>query len=119
MRFANEAQLEGIADVQARASRINWVKNFAYPAPRTFTYSEIVTPTRRLRDGHRQQRPQRREHEGEPAGAHHVGLRLATSQREGMRSNISALMLDMLFNPERVQPAADIGGAARRCRTRA
>ena len=45
MRFANEAQLEGIADVQARAARTDWVKNFAYPAPRTFTYSEIVTPT--------------------------------------------------------------------------
>src|SRR5690349_15898497 len=45
MRFANEAQLEGFVDVQARASRTNWVKNFAYPAPRTFTYSEIVTPT--------------------------------------------------------------------------
>src|ERR1043165_2828050 len=43
MRFANEAQLQGVVDVQGRASRTDWVKNFAYPAPRTFTYSEIVT----------------------------------------------------------------------------
>ncbi|HEV7477709.1 MAG TPA: hypothetical protein VGO02_08225, partial [Burkholderiales bacterium] len=42
MRFANEAQVEGTIDVQARVSRTDWVKNFAYPAPRTFTYSEIV-----------------------------------------------------------------------------
>jgi hypothetical protein len=37
MRFANEAQVEGMIDIQARTSRTDWVKNFAYPAPRTFT----------------------------------------------------------------------------------
>jgi glyoxylase-like metal-dependent hydrolase (beta-lactamase superfamily II) len=35
-------------------------------------------------------------------------LRLATAHREGRRNGVSALMLAMLFNPEQVQPAADI-----------
>ena len=43
-RFANEATVEVTQDRSRRASRTDWVKNFAYPAPRTFTYSEIVTP---------------------------------------------------------------------------
>src|SRR5436189_3311045 len=28
----------------ARASRTDWVRNYVYPAPRTYTFSEIVTP---------------------------------------------------------------------------
>ena len=74
-RFANEAtRRSGRRTAAARASRTDWVKNFAYPAPRTFTYSEIVTPAGRLRARRRQQRPQRAEHEDEPAGAFDVGL---------------------------------------------
>jgi hypothetical protein len=46
MRFANEMTFEVVADRHARASRTNFVKNFAYPAPRTFTFSEIVTTRR-------------------------------------------------------------------------
>jgi len=44
MRFANESTFEGITDGATRSTRIDWVRNFAYPAPRTFTFSEIVTP---------------------------------------------------------------------------
>ena len=43
-RFANEATTQTVQDRTRRLSRTDWVKNFAYPAPRTFTYSEIVTP---------------------------------------------------------------------------
>src|SRR5436190_1284774 len=43
MRFANSATFETNQDRSVGASRTDWVKNFAYPAPRTFTYSEILT----------------------------------------------------------------------------
>src|SRR5688572_2330110 len=43
-RFANESTFEGILDAGARATRIDWVRNFAYPSPRTFTFSEVITP---------------------------------------------------------------------------
>ena len=73
-RFANESTFSGITDVGARASRIDWVRNFAYPAPRTFTFSEIVTPEAGYVHRRRQQRPQRAEPESQPAGAFDVGL---------------------------------------------
>jgi glyoxylase-like metal-dependent hydrolase (beta-lactamase superfamily II) len=108
MRFANESQLEGIVDVQARASRTNWVKNFAYPAPRTFTFTEIVTPTAGYVMGIDSNGRNAESMKASPPAHTMSGYRLATSQREGLRSNISALMLAMLFNPEQVKPAADI-----------
>src|SRR5258708_39524278 len=44
MRVANETAFEFWSDRGARASRPDLVRNFAYPSPRTFTFSEIVTP---------------------------------------------------------------------------
>ena len=44
MRHANDASFETVADYATRSVRTDWVKNFAYPAPRTFKFSEIVTP---------------------------------------------------------------------------
>jgi len=108
MRFANEAQLEGIADLQARAGRTDWVKNFAYPAPRTFTYSEIVTPTAGYVMGVDSNGRNAESQKANPPAHSMSGLRLATSHREGMRNNISSLLLAMFFSPEQVQPAADI-----------
>ena len=43
-RFANEATFETSGDFSRRAVRVDWVKNFVYPTPRTFKYTEIVTP---------------------------------------------------------------------------
>jgi len=108
MRFCNEAQLEGAIDVQARAARTDWVKNFAYPAPRTFTYSEIVTPSAGYVIGIDTNGRNAESMKANPPAHSMSGYRLAATQREGRRANVSALLLDMLFNPERVQPAADI-----------
>src|SRR5262245_19532309 len=44
MRHANDARFETVADYATRSARVDWVKDFAYPAPRTFKFSEIVTP---------------------------------------------------------------------------
>ena len=43
-RFAAEATFDATHDFVNHVSRTDWVKKFAYPAPRTFTYTEIVTP---------------------------------------------------------------------------
>ena len=110
MRFANEAQVEGIIDVQARASRTDFVKNFAYPSPRTFTYSEIVTPTAGYVIGVDTNGRNAESMKANPPAHSMSGYRLATAQREGRRGNISSLMLAMLFNPEQVTSAADIQG---------
>jgi len=108
MRFAHEAQLDGVVDVQARASRTNWVKNLAYPAPRTYTFSEIVTPAAGYVMGVDSTGRNAESMKANPPAHTMSGYRLAASQREGLRSNISGLMLAMLFNPEQVKPAADI-----------
>src|SRR5258705_4147205 len=44
MRFACASTFVFASDVASGATRIDWVRNFQYPAPRTFTFSEIVTP---------------------------------------------------------------------------
>ena len=83
-------------------------RNFAYPAPRTFTFSEIVTPDGRLRGRHRQQRPQQAEPRRSNPPAHSMsGLRLATTQRE-LRRGSAVLLLEMLRNPDRVTAAGDV-----------
>jgi glyoxylase-like metal-dependent hydrolase (beta-lactamase superfamily II) len=108
MRFANEAQFEGISDVQARAARTDWVKNFAYPAPRTFTFSEIVTADAGYVIGIDSNGRNAQNLQSNPPAHSMSGLRLATAQRESRRNVVSGLLLAMLFNPEQVTPAADI-----------
>jgi predicted small secreted protein len=44
MRFTCESVFEAITDVPSRTTSIDWGRKFAYPSPRTFTFSEIVTP---------------------------------------------------------------------------
>jgi glyoxylase-like metal-dependent hydrolase (beta-lactamase superfamily II) len=113
MRFANEAQFEGISDVQARATRTDWVKNFAYPAPRTFTFSEIVTADAGYVIGVDSNGRNAQNLQSSPPAHSMSGMRLATAQREGRRNVVSGLLLAMLFSPEQVQPAADIVAGGR------
>ncbi|HSL48870.1 MAG TPA: hypothetical protein VK878_07355 [Candidatus Deferrimicrobiaceae bacterium] len=42
--LANDSTVVSVTDVAAGATRNDWLRNFQYPAPRTFTFSEIVTP---------------------------------------------------------------------------
>src|SRR5258705_4522045 len=43
MRHGNDSTLVSVTDVATGATRNDWVRNYHYPAPRSFTYSEIVT----------------------------------------------------------------------------
>jgi len=110
MRFANESTFSGIIDVASRASRIDWVRNFAYPAPRTFNFSEITAPEAGYVIGVDSNGRNAQNLKSNPPAHSMSGLRLATAQRELRRGGSAALMLAMQRNPDRVQPAPDIGG---------
>src|SRR3989441_4974252 len=75
MRFACESTFAAVTDVGARATRIGWVRNFAYPAPRTFTFSEIVTPEAGVHPGLGHHRRTQRDLESTPPARSSSGLR--------------------------------------------
>ena len=110
MRFANESTFSGMTDVGTRASRIDWVRNFAYPAPRTFTFSEITTPEAGYVIGVDSNGRNAQNLKASPPAHAMSGHRLATSQRELLRGGSAALMLAMQRAGDKVQPAADING---------
>jgi glyoxylase-like metal-dependent hydrolase (beta-lactamase superfamily II) len=111
MRFACEATFEAITDVAREATRVDWVRKFAYPAPRTFTFSELVTPTAGYVAGIDSNGRTKQSLESNPPAHTMSGLRLAATQRE-LRRGSPVLLLEMLRHPERVTAAADatVGG---------
>jgi hypothetical protein len=107
MRYANEATFDLVADVGAGATRIDWVRNFAYPAPRTFAFSELVTAEAGYVAGIDSNGRNKQNVDSNPPAHAMSGLRLAASQRELRRAS-SLLLLGMLRNPERVSSVADV-----------
>src|SRR6058998_596957 len=113
MRFANASTFVLASDVASGTTRIDWVRNFAYPAPRTFTFSEIVTPDAGYVAGIDSNGRTKQSLDSNPPAHAMSGLRLATSQRE-LRRGSSLLYLEMLKNPDRVSSAGavTVGGIA-------
>jgi glyoxylase-like metal-dependent hydrolase (beta-lactamase superfamily II) len=107
-RFAAEGKLDTVADIASRTSRFDYQKNFAYPAPRTFSYSEIVTPQAGYVIGVDSNGRNAESLKSNPPAHSMSGYRLATTQRERTRASVTGLISAMLANPEAVQPAADI-----------
>jgi glyoxylase-like metal-dependent hydrolase (beta-lactamase superfamily II) len=113
MRFANEATFTAVSDVARRSTRIDWVRNFAYPSPRTFTFTEIVTPEAGYVAGVDSNGRTKQSVDSNPPAHTMSNLRLAATQRELLRGS-SLLLLDMMRNPDRVRSIADVsvGGVA-------
>jgi glyoxylase-like metal-dependent hydrolase (beta-lactamase superfamily II) len=109
-RFAAESTLEVVQDRNRRASRSDWVKNFAYPSPRTFTYSEIVTPDAGFVLGVDSNGRNAQNLKMSPPAHAMSGQRLATTQRESRRASITSLLTAMQASRDKVRPASDIGG---------
>ena len=107
MRFANESTFELARDLDAGAARIDWVRNFAYPAPRTFKFSEIVTPEAGYVIGVDSNGRNRQSLSTKPAAHAMSGLRLAATQRELQRAS-PALLQEMRLNADRVHAANDV-----------
>jgi hypothetical protein len=93
MRLANDTTFEKIVDGATGAARTDIVRKFAYPAPRTFTFSEIVTPEAGL--------------DSNPPAHSMSGLRLAASQRELLRTS-PLLVQEMWKNPDRVSATGGV-----------
>ena len=107
MRFANESAFEMTRDFSSDSARIDWVRNFAYPTPRTFKFSEIVTPGAGYVIGVDSNGRNKQSLSMKPPAHAMSGLRLAAAQRE-MRRASPALLVEMRRNPGKVRAASDI-----------
>jgi Metallo-beta-lactamase superfamily len=107
MRFAGESTFTALTDVSGRATRVDWVRNFAYAAPRTFTFTEIVTADAGYVAGIDSNGRSKQSQESNPPAHSMSGLRLATAQRELQRGSL-LLLLDMQKNPDRVAAVDDV-----------
>lgn len=113
MRFANESSFEMLLDPSTRTSRTDWERRYAYPAPRVFKYSEIVTPGAGFVLGIDSNSRNAQNLKSNPPAHAMSSLRLAATQRELRRGAIRSLVLAMRMNPARVAPALDLVAAGR------
>jgi glyoxylase-like metal-dependent hydrolase (beta-lactamase superfamily II) len=107
MRFANESIFETITDVAGRTTGTDWSRKFAYPAPRQFTFTEIVTPEVGYVWGIDSNGRTKQSLEARPPAHNMSSLRLAAAQRELRRAS-PLLLLEMARNPGMVTPVADV-----------
>jgi hypothetical protein len=113
MRYANEGSFDSVTDLASSYSRIDWVRKFEYPSPRTFTFTEIVTSNAGYVAGIDSNGRTKQSLDSNPPAHNMSGLRLAASQRE-LRRNSALLLLDMYQNPARVYnvPNMTVGGVS-------
>jgi len=106
-RFAAESTFDITHDFVNRVTRIDWDKKFAYPAPRAFRYTEIVTPNAGAVVGVDSNGRTAESLANKPPMHAMSGLRLATTQRELRRAS-PGLLLEMRNNPGRVTRLGDV-----------
>src|SRR5262245_65294185 len=82
MRHAVDATFEMTGDFTAHAVRVDWVKNFVYPSPRTFQFSEIVTPGAGYVLGIDSNGRNKQNRESNPPGHATSGLRITATHRD-------------------------------------
>jgi len=107
MRLAGDATAVAVTDVATGTTRTDWVKNSQYPAPRTFTFTEIVAPEAGYVagiDGNSRNKPSR---DANPPAHSMSSLRLAAAQRELLAAS-PLLTLEMSKSPDRVAPASSV-----------
>jgi glyoxylase-like metal-dependent hydrolase (beta-lactamase superfamily II) len=113
MRFANDAIFEASTDVDAKTTAIDWSRKFQYPAPRQFTFTEVVTPELGYVWGIDSNGRTKQSLDAKPPQHNMSGLRLAATQRE-LRRTSPLLLLEMMKSPDKVTSVADVtvGGTA-------
>jgi glyoxylase-like metal-dependent hydrolase (beta-lactamase superfamily II) len=107
MRFTCESTFEAVTDVGTRVTRIDWTRKFAYPSPRTFTFSEIVTPDAGYVAGIDSNARTKQSLDSTPPQQNMSGQRLAANQRELRRAS-PLLALEMQRSPDRVSSLGDV-----------
>src|SRR4030095_4000505 len=88
-RHVADATFEMTGDFTAHAVRVDWVKNFLYPSPRTFQFSEIMTPESGYVIGIDINGRNKKNRETNPPGHAMSGLRFIATQRELRRASSS------------------------------
>jgi hypothetical protein len=101
MRLANDSTLVTVTDVAAGTTRNDWVRNFQYPAPRTFTFSEIVTAQAGYVAGIDSNGRTKQSREANPPAHSMSGLRLAAASYRTAGDQT----LTVLFDPATGLPA--------------
>src|SRR5215510_12158168 len=112
-RHAVDATFEMTGDFTSHAIRVDWVKNFVYPSPRTFQFSEMVTPEAGCVVGIDSNGRNKQNRETNPPGHAMSVLRFTATQRELRRAS-PALLLEMRNHPDKVSasPAITIDGVS-------
>lgn len=106
-RLGNESTFSVLADVTAGTSRTDWERKYAYPTPRAYTFSEIVTPSAGYVAGIDSTGRTKPSLDSNPPAHSMSGLRLVATQREQART--SPLLLGALNGaPERVKTVPDV-----------
>ena len=93
-RFANDATFVATRSLASGAARIEWVKNYVYPSPREYRFTEIVTPIAGCVLGIDSTARTKQSLESNPPRHAMSGVRLAATQRELARTS-PRLLLDM------------------------
>ena len=107
-RFANDSTYEIWQDRAQRTSRADIERRFAYPTPRTFKFTEIVTPDAGYVLGVDSNSRNAQNQKMNPPAHSMSSLRLAASQREALRGSVSGLLLAMRNDPTQVRPSVDM-----------
>lgn len=107
MRFAAESTFELAMDATAGATRIDWTKKFAYPAPRTWTFSEVLTRDGGFVYGIDSTGRNLQSQKSDPPRHAMSGQRLATTQREWLRAS-PLFLLDVYRNPQGLYALPDV-----------
>jgi glyoxylase-like metal-dependent hydrolase (beta-lactamase superfamily II) len=108
MRFANESSFDVLQDRKSRASRTDIERRFAYPAPRTYKFTEVLTPDAGYVLGIDSTGRNAQSQKMSPPAHSMSGLRLTAAQRESLRGSTTALLSQMQANPQNVRPALDL-----------
>lgn len=112
-RFGADVTFETVVDVTTQTAATDMAKKLAYPQPRQYTFTEVVTPELGYVWGIDSTGRTRQSLDAKPPAYNMSSIRLATAQRELRRAS-PLLLLDMHKSPDRVKSVADVavGGAA-------
>jgi glyoxylase-like metal-dependent hydrolase (beta-lactamase superfamily II) len=113
MRFANETTFDVVQERKSLSARTDIERRFAYPSPRTFKFTEIVTPDAGYVLGIDSNGRNAQSQKMTPPAHSMSGARLTTTQRESLRASASALLSQMHKNPNGVRPALDLVAGGR------
>ena len=106
MRFGAVATFRQVRDTPAGLSRTDWVRDYQYPARRTYTFSEVVTPEAGYVKGIDSTTRTKQSQANDPPQHAMSGVRLAAAQRELARS-APTLLLAMKAAPKALAAAPD------------